>query len=79
MKFSISDFFSKCDQQSFLRLWSHLLKKSLMENFLFRAVYEIPKSTEFYLVYIFRYKEQNTGWQEQVPLYNFLFNSYAGS
>ena len=23
---------------SFLRIWSHLLKKSLMENFIFRAV-----------------------------------------
>ena len=28
MKFSIKDFFSKCDQiRSFLRIWSHLLKK----------------------------------------------------
>ena len=36
MKFSIMDFFGKCDQiQSFL---SHLLKKSLMENFIFYAV-----------------------------------------
>ena len=34
MKFSIKDFFSKCDQiRSFLRIWSHLLKKSLIENF----------------------------------------------
>ena len=39
IKFSIQDFFSKCDQiRSFLRIWSHLLKKSLMENFIFRAV-----------------------------------------
>ena len=39
MKFSIKDFFSKCDQiGSFLRIWSHLLKKSLMENFIFCAV-----------------------------------------
>ena len=39
MKFSIKDFFSKCDQiRSFLRIWSHLLKKSLMENFIFCAV-----------------------------------------
>ena len=30
MKFSIKDFFSKCDQiRSFLRIRSHLLKKSL--------------------------------------------------
>ena len=33
MKFSIKDFFSKCNQiRSFLRIWSHLLNKSLMEN-----------------------------------------------
>ena len=39
MKFSIRDFFSKCDQiRSFMRIWSHLLKKSLMENFIFCAV-----------------------------------------
>ena len=34
--FSIKDFFSKCDQvRSFLQTWSHLLKKSFMENFIF--------------------------------------------
>ena len=39
MKFSIKDFFGKCDQiRSFLRIWSHLPKKSLMENFVFYAV-----------------------------------------
>ena len=33
MKFFIKDFFSKCDQICRkLRIWSHLLKKSLMEN-----------------------------------------------
>ena len=36
MKFSIKDFFSKCDQtHKKLRIWSHLLKKSLIENFFF--------------------------------------------
>ena len=36
MKFSIKDFFSKCEQiRSFLRIWSRLLKESLMENFIF--------------------------------------------
>ena len=40
MKFSIKDFFSKRDQIcSFLRIWSHLLKISLMENFIFCVVY----------------------------------------
>ena len=33
LKFSINNLFSKCDQiRSFLRIWSHLLKKSLMKN-----------------------------------------------
>ena len=39
MNLSIKDFLSKCDQiRSFLRIWSHLRKKGLMENFIFRAV-----------------------------------------
>ena len=39
MKFSIKDFFSKCDQiRRKLRIWSHLPKKFLMENFIFCAV-----------------------------------------
>ena len=52
MKFSIKDLFSKCDQiRIFLRIWSHLLKKSLMENFilcvveffiLFFLIFEFP-------------------------------------
>ena len=40
MKFSVEDFFSKCDQiRSFLRIWSHLLKKCSMENFIFCTVF----------------------------------------
>ena len=38
-KFSIKDFFSKCNQiRSFQRIWSHLLNKSLIGNFIFCAV-----------------------------------------
>ena len=38
MKIFIKDF-SKCDQiDKNLRIWSRLLKKSLMENFIFCAV-----------------------------------------
>ena len=34
MKFSVGDFWSKCDQvRGKLRIWSYLLKKFLMENF----------------------------------------------
>ena len=39
MKFSIKDFLSKCAQiRRFLWIWSHLLKKSLMEKFIFCTV-----------------------------------------
>ena len=39
IKFSIKDFFSNCDQiRSFMWNWSHLLKRSFMENFIFCAV-----------------------------------------
>ena len=39
MNFSIKDFFSKCDQiRRKLRIWSHLLKNFLVENFIFCAV-----------------------------------------
>ena len=39
MKFSIKDLFSKYDQiRRKLQIWSQLLKKSLMKNFIFCAV-----------------------------------------
>ena len=39
MKISIKDFSSKYDEiRGKLRIWSHLLEKSLMENFIFCAV-----------------------------------------
>ena len=42
IKFFIKDLFSKCDQfLSFLQIWSHLLKKSLLENFILCALLEI--------------------------------------
>ena len=40
--FSIEDLFSKCDQiRSIIRIWLHLLKKSLMENFIFCVVFTL--------------------------------------
>ena len=46
-KFSIKDFFTKCDQiRSFLRTWSHLVKKSLMENLTFCAVFFVTFGEE---------------------------------
>ena len=39
MKFSMKGFFSKCDRaRSFLLIWLHLLKKSLMGEFIFCVV-----------------------------------------
>ena len=46
MKFSIKDFFSKCDKiRRKLRNWSLLLKKSLIENLIFWAVFSV--STDY--------------------------------
>ena len=46
-KFSIKDFASKCDQiRSKLRILSHLLQKSLMENFFLCAVLVTLKNHE---------------------------------
>ena len=47
MKFSIKNYFSKCDQiRKKLRIWLHLLKKSLMENYIFvQWWYHVKSST----------------------------------
>ena len=48
MKFSFKDFFSKCDQiRRKLRIWLHLLKKSLTENFIFLWS-EVPNTYQIY-------------------------------
>ena len=48
MMFFIRDFFSKCDQIRWkLQICSYLLKKSLIENFIFRAVILAFSSTTF--------------------------------
>ena len=42
LKFSVKDFFIKRDQiRSFLRIWSHLQKKSLLKNFIFCTVFNV--------------------------------------
>ena len=53
MKFSIKDFFGKCDQiHRKLRIWSHLLKKYLIENLIFCAEYKnVVKALEHSLIY----------------------------
>ena len=56
MKFFNKDFFSKRHQiRRKLRIWSHLLKKSLIENFIFCAMKKVVRyiiqilSREFFL------------------------------
>ena len=49
-KFFTKDFFSKCDQiRCFLRIWSHLLKKFLMENFPFCTLNRLVNVTTSHL------------------------------
>ena len=68
MKFSIKDFFSKCDQiRSFLRIWLHLLKKSLIENLIFCAVYCQRSSkiiTENYFCFRYENRQKNNQYFE---------------
>ena len=48
MKFSMKDLFSKYDQiRRKLQIWSHLLKKPFMENFIFRAVFIVGWYAKF--------------------------------
>ena len=76
MKFSIKNLFSKCDQiRSFLRIWQHLLKKSVMENFMFCEVfYEFRpsrssnKRRENYIGYL----KKNQATQQLVRAFFFL-------
>ena len=58
MKFSIKDFNSKCDQiRNLLRIWSHLLKKSLMGNVIFLCCEVFDKNTKswYYRWFIVEY------------------------
>ena len=83
MKSSIKDFSSKCDQiRSFLRIWSHLLEKSLIENFIFCAVFVFkvcPKYREtkmlttcFFLILIF-FEKRYVLLTDQISLPDYLY------
>ena len=61
MKFFIMDLFSKCDQISRkLRIWSHLLQKLLMENFIFCAIKVLRKLCFLHLKMIHRLSNSET-------------------
>ena len=49
MRSSIKNFSSKSDQiRKKLRIWSHLMKKSLMQNFIFCAVLQLVYENLFH-------------------------------
>ena len=65
MKFPTNDLFSECDQiGSFLMILLHLLKKSLMENFIFCAVQKLILFS-FILPYFFWMIEDCLCWVTQ--------------
>ena len=87
MKFSIKDFFSKCYQiRRKLRIWLHLQKKSLMDNFTFRAVYiawkslyemlleELPNNVRLRIVGIEKRSGTSQNWLEH-PASNVPFRN----
>ena len=60
MKLSIKGFFSKFDQiRRKLEIWSHLLKKSLIDNFIFCAVYilSVQQRKQFLYRSVSKYKQ----------------------
>ena len=63
-KFSIKNFVSKCDQiRSSMRIWSHLLKKSLMKIFIFCAELLLP-SESFFILRIYNiWPSDLSSWQ----------------
>ena len=69
MKFSIKYFSSKCDQICRkLRIWSHLLEKSLMENFIFCAVSVLLEINVLSLLANLTHKN-NFGFTEKMAWY----------
>ena len=79
MKFSFKDFCSGCDQiHSFLRIGSHLLKNSLMENLIFCEVYEVTltKSKVKDLIQLSKKKSQITKFS-RVSSFHATHNSHS--
>ena len=74
MKFPIKDFFSKRDQ-----IWSHLLKKSLMENFIFCAVQVRVCACMCVCVCVCVCVFKMSGWQKKPSVFTIvtLFQSWS--
>ena len=78
MKFSVKEFFHKCDQKpSFQRIRSHLMKKSLMENFIFSAVIvTLEDINETSGCFVFKYilDKKNFLPFRKPHIFSFIFN-----
>ena len=75
MKLTMMDFFSKCDRiRRFLRIWSHLLRKSLMENFIFCAV---KREGEALPKWFFIFNQLENEWQNEYYLDNLNLTSFC--
>ena len=58
MKLFVKDFFRKCDLiRRKLRIWSHLLKKSLMENFVFCTESIVKRGVDIWSNFLRHFKE----------------------
>ena len=77
MKFSVTNFFSKCDQiRRKLRIWTHLMKKSIMENLFlafFRLFYpprikDTVRKIEKAIAYVFQKHHDNFAFQLFITL-----------
>ena len=76
MRFSIDDFFGKCDQIRRKWIWSRLLKKSLMKNFLFCAV--MVSKVYFSIISPSAISDAPLLYNEPclIPFYNFTVSSF---
>ena len=78
MEFSIKNFFSKCDQIcSLLQIWSHLMKKSLMENFIFLcSVCKTAENEDVTLVNVSNFGDGKIGKKREISLIKIFLIRY---
>ena len=70
IKFSIKNFFSKCDQiRNFQQIWSHVLKKSLMESLNFCALRGVFRAMSN--IYVKLFYKNNVHFKNLVKVSNY--------
>ena len=77
-EFSIKDSLRKFDQiRSFQPIWSHLLKKSLMHNFIFCAVFHLNCHHQMILAKTYSFTQKNV-WHQNLTNNGIIRNSSEG-